>query len=1002
MKKHNFPITLAIALYFCTQTTLLLGSHPIGIIQEIRNETESPLAVSAGKKVSIAPNATQDIGKTNVTTKPTISGKITYKIEKFGKSNSLNLKPMQSKGLAWLDQSLETPNKATISFRAKGNEDIQLLLANREQYDKESYTWKIVIGGWKNSKSAIIKNSKVVSAVSVKENSKAAAQPGRYPLFWISINNGFIMVGEGTPGENIFLSWRDPNPPDRVNRVGFCTHNSPVDYTEIQVIQPITTISQRSEYLSLKSSVQKGAATGKSIWLKNPLRVDNIGGVSFKTTPQAKDNVHIVFGNESIKSDEKIPYEFIIGPHYTALIKEGKIVTILETPQQVKPNEKACTYWSTIDGGTLILGCEEISKNPILIWKDLKPIQKINRIGMRTSVAAEKPSEDVLAKNTDINVIKNKQEKGNSLTFENIKMLPPVYLDFEQKKVSYKKKKELFKFAGSMTIITPFKYEFSQSNDGTAIQIKDLISQQQKRIAAMGKPGATYTYLLVIKGNGTPRFKPLTSATPSPEEIEWKIKAEKLRIDAEEKRAIAEAKTEMAATMIEAAGSVGGMGGNKLAGQLLAAGVSAYMLKKSMDEAKKAEAMAKASAAIDKQAALLDLQREQQFKEIEQILTEKLKSKKYKKSKLPKKVNSNYKKINKTLKIIRKKNYRPTTKKHFSILIKKYNYIVNRITHPYIVSKKSVKTSILKGISSLIDATREYNRKKKKPFSSYKKLLKLLTNIHSNYYIYNQKSVVDKAYKTKFYYGLSQIFYPLFEKYNSSESGFQISPLNGAYLWLKNKFETPGKGTVTFEAKGTSDIIIGLSPNLRQKQYSEMYEVNIGKWENQATDIKLKINDQPHITNVILGKDNEEALASPVEFKQYWISFNNETISFGTNKPSMENKILEWKDPYPIEKIQYIGISSGNNNIVYKNIELKPSIEELKKETKEEEEEEEEEEETDEEEYEEEEIPKKSNSKKLKNKDLDTKKSDATEEEEKEEEADEEEYEEEEEEDFPE
>ena len=1088
MKKFN-----KLSVYFICFWVLILSQslfseekpRPIGVIQEVRNETQKPLIITATDGTyKLVPNETKSIGKANTAYKPYFLGNITQKIEQFSQSQILKLKPMYSKGIAWLDESLNTPNEATVSFRAKADQEIQIVFANKEKYDQNNYTWKIIIGGWNNKKAAIVKDNKIVSEIDINQNFKAAARAGRFPLFWISIYNGFIIVGEGFPGENIFLSWRDPNPPTRIERLGFSTHNKEVSYTEVQVLPPIITLPPAIQYYTFDKSITKGKVNIKDCWLDKPLRVPNIGGISFQAAPTKTDNIHIAFGKKSATIRNQIAYEFIVGTNYITLLKQGKIVNSMKSPTTIKPNGQEHAYWASINNGSLILGYDQAGKNPLLIWNDPKPLTEIENIGLRTSAANPKVTDQIvedkeliktkplltlvngwkhygkefgnvsITKNHDIvrvegkikdgkwghlatlpegyrptrqlvfalnnhekqarvdvfpdgkivwisgskaygwisltgivfstipgttfktshgwkhygekfgnasyrkignviylegmfkkggkwlparlpencrptgdlifntidtekisrinirksgwiqgdfgnskktinitgfsfstvkgtiltpkkpwrhyrsswglltyrkednicyleglikgnkqkenmlallpsgflpnkqltfnmnhhdkmarvdiepngkikwvagtqtrnyislsgisfsipktiepptikrtivkdykkislNEIENEKETSSTLSFNNIQIIPPVYIDFKAEKETYRQKKAIFKYDSSITVISPFYYELSQSSEGNAVIIRDKIYKQEKRITSMKKPGATYTYLLSIKADGSPKIEEIISPTPSAQEVAWEVQAKTMRIEVTEQRAIAQARMEMADTLIGAGGAIGRMGQGPISGAV-AASAGAAMVGAGVGLAASATRKKEKAAHKEASASKLDLRREQMYTALENALTEKFTGRATGVSTIPSEAVKKKNKVEQEL-LIQTKKLRAGNLDDFSKLIDIYNEIVDNIIHPYVVSDKATKLRIFRGVAELVDATRRYNELKEKPLQKYKKLLTLLINIHDNYYLYDQNNKTDKSYKTKFYFGLSQIFSPLLQ-----------------------------------------------------------------------------------------------------------------------------------------------------------------------------------------------------------------------------------------------
>ena len=857
-----------------------LGDDPITFVQ--RHERAD---------ISIAPKPSLTVFPVTATKKTTVKGTINKTIPNFSKSTILKLDPLYNNGIAWLDQAIENPNKTTVTFRAQANNDIHVNFANREDFQKNNHTWQIVIGGANNTKSIIRKHKKDVATVNVKQNPNAAVSEGRYELYWISIDNGFIMVGKGFPGENIMMYWKDPNPPNRVNRIGFSSWNKPIKYAEVQTLPPIVPQSPTDSYFKFEKSVKK---------LETPMRLNDLGGIAFQIAPKDKDSINISFKQTS-KTDT---YQFVLTSENISLNRQGKTILTTATPANIKYNGQTRKYWASLNNGFLTLGYGNAGTNPLLIWKDPNTIKEIQTTEIKT--------------------------KNNVADFNNIEIIPPICINFEKKKEGYKKENTIFQYKGSVTIRYPFLYEIFQT--GPTVNVKDIIYHEQKSLVGMKEPGATYQYLLVIKKDGTPELKQLQTRTESPLKVEWRTKARVDVISANEKESIASAKQQMSNSLIQAGGAIGGMGGGNpwTAGAAAAAG--GYMVKKGLDKAKEAYGARLKAANLKKQAALLDLQREEMFKELGFVLTEKWAGRKVGETAIPPEAIKNKEKVEIALKEIRDKKYSPFILKHFSILIDKYNYIVNRIIHPYVISDKATKNEIFKGIGNLVNAINKYNELKEKPLNDYKNLLTLLINIHDNYYIYAQENKADESYKLKFYFGLSKIFYPIFEEYNSTTLGFNIAPFHGEYVWLKDQFEIPEKGSIHFEAQGIAEMVIGLAqkPGKTRNTGKEFYEVAIGKWDNTASDISLKIHDQTYTTKEILEKDNEQAVATPIDFKKYWISINNGKISLGINEFKPANKLIEWKDPYPIKSIKRVGLSSGNYDITYRGVILGPPLEEWK------------------------------------------------------------------------
>lgn len=174
---------------------------------------------------------------------PKVSGFAKDEVPNFSIANVVTLSPLLSKGVAWLEESLKTPGKAGIFFRAKckDNGDIQVCLGTGMTLD---YNYKIVIGGGNNTSTYILKKEfpggvaveKKMTEVYKADNPLAGAVPGQYIPYWVSIDNGLLVLGRGVNiGDNIILVWRDIDVRDFVNRVGFSSGDTEVSYAEVKI-----------------------------------------------------------------------------------------------------------------------------------------------------------------------------------------------------------------------------------------------------------------------------------------------------------------------------------------------------------------------------------------------------------------------------------------------------------------------------------------------------------------------------------------------------------------------------------------------------------------------------------------------------------------------------------------------------------------------------------------------------------------------------------------------
>lgn len=200
--------------------------------------------VKLGMGGGIAPNNTLEI-KVNVQDKkPMVSGFAKEAVPGFEQGFLINLSPLFDKGIGWISESFEHEGKASASFliRAGDSGNAQVVLGNNMTLD---YTYKFVIGANENTETQLIRRDfdsggrpqdTVVAKISKKDNPLAALRSGVFAPYWISVNNGTVMLGVSDEiGENVLLIWRDPNPRNQVSRIGFGSDLAPVDFTNVQI-----------------------------------------------------------------------------------------------------------------------------------------------------------------------------------------------------------------------------------------------------------------------------------------------------------------------------------------------------------------------------------------------------------------------------------------------------------------------------------------------------------------------------------------------------------------------------------------------------------------------------------------------------------------------------------------------------------------------------------------------------------------------------------------------
>ncbi|MFC1894593.1 hypothetical protein ACFLYH_01450 [Candidatus Dependentiae bacterium] len=183
-----------------------------------------------------------------------ISG-IGKKISPFLSGQVIYLPPLLGQGWAWLDEEYQRA-QTTIVFQAKGESDLRIAL-NDAFSTKPIYT--VVIGGNNNTRSSILKNGVEMAHITREKNPDAmisivkGQEAAAYIPFWVCFKNGLILVGKGWPGDNIFLSWRDPNPNPYINKVALGNNDKEIRYTNIMLLPSVITFPPKGLYKEIKS-----------------------------------------------------------------------------------------------------------------------------------------------------------------------------------------------------------------------------------------------------------------------------------------------------------------------------------------------------------------------------------------------------------------------------------------------------------------------------------------------------------------------------------------------------------------------------------------------------------------------------------------------------------------------------------------------------------------------------------------------------------------------------
>jgi hypothetical protein len=236
----------------------------------------------------------------------------------------------------------------------------------------------------------------------------------------------------------------------------------------------------------------------------------------------------------------------------------------------------------------------------------------------------------------------------------------------------------------------------------------------------------------------------------------------------------------------------------------------------------------------------------------------------------------------------------------FRTLTTAYNDIINRINHPYIGSNEAIKKQVMENLGKITLYTPEESK-------DYQDVINLLINAMTNAYLIDQKNQDDITTKEEWYNKVIVLGDKLLRFALLKPSNEIIIPsLYGSYLWVPGEL-TNGKGWITFQAKGQHDLFICFSQDIAnvQKKGTNIYEIDLGGWNNTKTDIRVQ-----SLGRAAASTTDKKLLLRALRPQSYWINFDNGTITLGGGQKVGENIVLTWKDPAPWQNIKYIGLGS--------------------------------------------------------------------------------------------
>ncbi|KAL6982604.1 hypothetical protein U1Q18_015992 [Sarracenia purpurea var. burkii] len=136
------------------------------------------------------------------------------------------------------------------------------------------------------------------------------------------------------------------------------------------------------------------------------------------------------------------------------------------------------------------------------------------------------------------------------------------------------------------------------------------------------------------------------------------------------------------------------------------------------------------------------------------------------------------------------------------------------------------------------------------------------------------------------------------------------------------RFREAGRGCVAFEASAHNDVTVVFREHVGSQHYhykrdnSPHYTVIIGSHRNRR--LKIEVDGTTVVDVAGVG------LCSSSAFQSYWISIYDGLISIGKGRYPYQNLVFQWLDSNPNCSVQYVGLSSWDKHVGYRNVNVLP------------------------------------------------------------------------------
>lgn len=155
----------------------------------------------------------------------------------------------------------------------------------------------------------------------------------------------------------------------------------------------------------------------------------------------------------------------------------------------------------------------------------------------------------------------------------------------------------------------------------------------------------------------------------------------------------------------------------------------------------------------------------------------------------------------------------------------------------------------------------------------------------------------------------------------TKEKFLTVAPFECA--WQKElRFREAGRGCVAFEAFARNDVTVVFREHVGSQHYhyrrdnSPNYTVVLGSHRNRR--LRIEVDGKTVVDVAGVG------LCSSSAFQSYWISIYDGLISIGKGRYPFHNLVFQWLDSNPNCSVQYVGLSSWDKHVGYRNVNVLP------------------------------------------------------------------------------